>query len=104
MRLQPDRCVALHQGQVCYQEVRISWQLEQAGDYCLHVSVQATPLKCWQQQKGEPGSLLYDVQSDKNIRFYIKPSDASRIVLQQTFKIAWVYSKSQKQYSTWRLF
>ena len=44
----PERCVALRQGQTCYQEVIFSWRQAQKGNYCLVNLSTKQVLTCWQ--------------------------------------------------------
>ena len=45
--IEPEQCVAMRQGQLCYLDVKMSWRAEQVGDYCLFSSLQPKALRCW---------------------------------------------------------
>ncbi|EWH08393.1 hypothetical protein DS2_17667 [Catenovulum agarivorans DS-2] len=104
MQATPARCVALHQGQTCYQLVDISWQLNSIGSYCLFISSSTEALTCWQQNSQQQGVYKYDVQSAEDVVFSIKDMKSLQTVMQLRFEIAWVYNQSQQRRSTWRLF
>jgi hypothetical protein len=58
----PLRCVALRQGQVCYQEVIIKWHQAEMGNYCLVELSSLNNIKCWSQVN--TGEVNFDFQSD----------------------------------------
>ena len=43
----PERCIALHKGQTCYQEVLFRWQTPASGEYCLILTDRQHQLTCW---------------------------------------------------------
>ncbi|WP_440903079.1 DUF3019 domain-containing protein [Catenovulum sp. SX2] len=104
MQATPARCVALHQGQTCYQLVDINWQINTKGSYCLFISSSAQALTCWQQSGQQAGFFQYDVQSNEDVVFSIKNSYSQQTLAQLRFEIAWVYNQSQQRRSSWRLF
>lgn len=104
MQVNPTRCVALHQGQTCYQLVDINWQLATKGSYCLFINSSSKALTCWQQTNKQEGFYQYDVQSSQDVVFSIKNMNSNQTISQFRFEIAWVYNQSQQRRSSWRLF
>ncbi|WP_157964737.1 DUF3019 domain-containing protein [Algibacillus agarilyticus] len=104
LHVTPTRCVALHQGQTCYQLIDISWEITSQGSYCLFISSTKQALNCWQQNTAQHGTYQYDVQSAKDVIISIKNMQSEQTIAQMRFEIAWVYSQSQQRRSSWRLF
>lgn len=101
MLLTPVRCVALHQGQVCYQNVQISWSSAQAGNYCVYIDNQQQPLRCWQGQA--QGSYAYEFASAQSQLLQLKNTQL-QVVAQVTMEVAWVYKSNTRRKTHWRLF
>lgn len=102
LTLKPNRCVALHQGQVCYQEVVFQWDaLDAQYNYCIVELNVARPLYCW--LGGRAGRFVYDFGSDKSSRFQLQRDNGS-VVAELEIVVAWVYKGRQKRNSGWRLF
>lgn len=102
LTLKPSRCVALHQGQVCYQEVVFQWEaMDSQFNYCIVELDVARPLHCW--LGGRAGRFVYDFGSDKSSRFQLQRDNGS-IVGELEIVVAWVYKGRKKRNSGWRLF
>ncbi len=99
--LSPSRCVALHQGQVCYQRVQISWSSSRAGDYCLYPQDQLAPLHCWQQQS--EATLDVEFAADQS-RQYVLKDQQGQALADATLEVAWVYKANTRRKTHWRLF
>lgn len=99
--LTPARCVALHQGQTCYQQVQISWSTSLAGNYCLYQQDQVLPLRCWQGQT--QGNVEYEFAGETSQQLQLR--DAEKILIaESTLEVAWVYKASSRRKTHWRLF
>lgn len=101
MLLTPVRCVALHQGQVCYQNVQLSWSSVQAGNYCVYIDNQAEPLQCWQGQT--QGSYRYEFASAESQVLQLKNAQQD-VLAQARVEVAWVYKSNTRRKTHWRLF
>lgn len=99
--LTPARCVALHQGQVCYQHVQISWSSSAVGNYCVYQQERAAPLQCWQQQS--EATLEFEYASDRSSVFQLKHAE-EQVVAESTLEVAWVYKTNTRRKTHWRLF
>ncbi len=102
LKTKPSRCVALRQGQVCYQKVTLNWQAEVPGDYCLFEENSNSLLQCWSQSTS--GKVKIPFKSDKDIRFTLRQKSTQRILTEATVIVAWVYKTSKQPRSSWRLF
>jgi hypothetical protein len=99
--LTPARCVALHQGQVCYQRVQISWSSSVVDNYCIYQENLTNPLHCWQQQN--QGTLVYEFASDDSRLLQLKNS-RQQTIAESTLEVAWVYKANTRRKTHWRLF
>lgn len=99
--LTPGRCVALHQGQVCYQRVQISWSSSLTENYCVYQQDLAAPLQCWQQQW--EATLDVEFAADDSRLFQLKDRD-QQVLAEATLEVAWVYKTNTRRKTHWRLF
>mgnify|MGYP003915082997 FL=1 len=102
MILSPAQCVAIHQGQDCYVDIKLSWQMPTPGEYCLFSSVRVEPLKCW--QKASAGQLKREIVSSENVRFILRRPTSQEPLATQELELAWVYKKNARARSSWRMF
>lgn len=99
--LTPARCVALHQGQMCYQRVQVSWSSFAPGNYCLYQEPQTQPLHCWQEQT--QGTYVFEFASDTARVLQLK-NGQQQVVAESTMEVAWVYKANTRRKTHWRLF
>lgn len=99
---QPDRCIALHQGQVCYQQVTFNWNTPSSGEYCLFQLELPEALTCW--NGNQQTSQRIDFASSSSLVYQIRGRGQNEVVSQVTVEVAWVYRSSRKSFSRWRLF
>jgi len=98
----PDRCVALHEGQVCYQRIRLLWgALDKAYDYCVVEQDTGTAVHCW--LGGGSNEIKFEFGSNHSQIYQLKRNDGL-IVSEVEIVVAWVYKSSRKRSSGWRLF
>ncbi len=100
--VKPNRCIALHQGQTCYQKLTFHWQTPASGEYCLFQNSKAEPVTCWAGR--EKKSFIQAFESDSSIIYQIRIKDQTGNLSTVTVKVAWVYRSSRKSASGWRLF
>lgn len=98
----PNRCVALHQGQVCYQNVQLLWHAGQAGDYCLYQQQAEAPLHCW--QGAVAGEYFYAFASEIPVQLQLVNTRTKASVAETTIEVAWVYKSSSRRKTHWRIF
>jgi len=102
LQLKPNRCVALHQGQVCYQNVQLSWSANQLGNYCLYQQYSEAPVYCWQSVAA--GQYHYEFASDASVQLRLVNMQTSNTVATATVEVAWVYKANTRRKTHWRLF
>lgn len=101
IKVSPKRCIALHQGQKCYQKIRLEWIVDRVGDYCLYQNNIEKPLSCWADSNS--GKIKINFKSKSNTDFTLTDNQKN-VVAQVTVRVAWVYAKKKKQAGGWRLF
>lgn len=99
---QPERCIALNRGQVCYQKLRFKWQTAAGARYCLHRDTVSAPLVCW--DGGERSGYELEFASDRNVVYGIRREGEPDNLAQVAVEVAWVYQSNRKGFSRWRLF
>ena len=100
--IKPQTCVSLHQGQQCFVNLKLSWQMPTPNDYCLYYSAQIEPVKCW--LNSSQGIFLLDFSADQSTRFWLTIQNQQQILAESELTVSWVYKKQQKSRLTWRLF
>ena len=98
----PKRCVALRQGQVCYQDVRFQWQQPLAGNYCLFELPTNEILKCWKQTR--TGVFDFDFQYDQSTGFALRKEGQEQNLAETSITVSWVFKSSKRPKSSWKLF
>lgn len=102
MKVNPDQCVAMLQGQPCYVSVELQWEIQKAGNYCLYVSGKNKALTCW--QNSNTGEFKKAFTSKVNLIFSLRRQDEVQPVAQARVKMAWVHKKKGQPRKSWRLF
>jgi len=122
LKIIPEQCVALLQGQECYVTVELSWRTTVSGNYCLYSSLNMKALRCWENKK--IGEFKQEFSSKNNIKFYLthkkdlenKQGNAQKNdaissfnfrlndVASAEIKMAWVHKKKGKPRTSWRMF
>ena len=100
--VQPERCIALNRGQLCYQQLTFQWQTAAGARYCLHQDAVAAPLICW--NGNERSSHELEFESDSNIIYAIRREGQAENLTQVEVEVAWVYQSNRNGFSRWRLF
>jgi hypothetical protein len=98
----PEQCVALTQGQKCYVDATLTWDLTTIGNYCLFSSQQEKPLFCWQQKK--KGQFQKEFVATKSIVFTLKAENTQEEKASQQLKVTWVHQKRGQPRTWWRVF
>jgi hypothetical protein len=102
LQLKPNRCVALHQGQVCYQDIQLLWSTPQVGHYCLYQQNSEQPLHCWQSVNA--GEYRYEFASDASMQIQLVNAQTKTVIAQAELEVAWVYKTNTRRKTHWRLF
>jgi hypothetical protein len=98
----PERCVALRQGQTCYQEVTFSWHLPQKGNYCLMNLSTKQILKCWQNT--DQGRFNLDFQATQSTDFSLRAEKQDTDLSKTHITVSWVFKSSKRPKASWKLF
>lgn len=102
LTVNPERCVALRQGQICYQRVVFKWQTKDINDYCLFPDGQTTPLQCW--NKVSSGRFNMDFQAAESRRYILRQKNQTVDIASAELIVAWVYGNKKRRRASWRLF
>jgi hypothetical protein len=97
----PERCIALNEGQMCYQQISFTWQAKKSAYYCLRIVDENKQLFCWENSK--QASYDYDLQSKTNKTFELIDAKGN-VIATTSIEIAWVYKAKSQRPVTWRLF
>ncbi len=98
----PLRCVALRQGQICYQEVTFRWHQQEIGNYCLVELSSSDNIKCWSNVK--TGEIDFDFQSDRSLTYGIRKIDEKTHLSSVNITVSWVFKSSKRPKASWKLF
>ncbi len=99
IKVSPNRCVTLRQGQPCFVRVRFNWQSSEVVKACLY-GVEGKELKCW--QASSEGN-AYIAQTLPNTTEYVLINDEGVELSRASVSVAWVYKKKRSK-RRWRLF
>jgi hypothetical protein len=102
MKVSPQQCVAMRQGQACYVTVELSWQVDTPGNYCLYTTGDVKALNCWLNTT--TGELKKSFDSKVNIEFSLRRQNESLPVATAVVKMAWVHKKKGQPRKSWRIF
>ena len=101
LTISPNQCVAIRQGQTCYADVKLTWQTQNKGSYCLYSTQQKKPLQCWQLANN--GNYQKEIVANKNVIFQLRTETTERVLTSATLEMAWVYKKNARSHA-WRMF
>lgn len=102
MKVSPEQCVAMRQGQACYVSVELSWQVDTPGNYCLYTSGSSKALNCWVNTT--TGELKKSFDTKVNVEFSLRHQNESLSVATAVVKMAWVHKKKGQPRKSWRIF
>lgn len=102
LKIVPEQCVALTQGQNCFVDATLTWTSNTIGDYCLFSSQQVKPLMCWLQKK--EGKFSNEFSDNKSIVFTLKTGNKNQVKSTKILKVTWVHQKRGQPRMWWRIF
>lgn len=105
LEVKPTRCISLHQGQTCYQNLVLSWSTPAAGEYCLYQrqeSEDPLPVVCWERNQRKTYKLEF--VSDRNMIYELRRKGQDEILASVQVEVAWVYKSGPTNFNRWRLF
>jgi hypothetical protein len=100
--VQPDKCIALHQGQVCYQDLEFNWQTAAGAEYCLYEIPRPEAVICWTGDQLQSHNLEF--ASAVSTLYQIRTMSGDALISEVIVEVAWVYRANRKSFSRWRLF
>ncbi len=97
----PRKCVTLKQGNQCYQDIEVNWQIKDKGNYCLTLSSQEKPLQCWTNQ----ASAKYEFEfiGKQTALLSLVEAQSGKLLQQTDIEVKWVYRNRSRNLS-WRVF
>lgn len=98
----PERCVALHKGQTCYQDVMFRWHTPKVGHYCLVQASNQRRLTCWSGMSTL--QYMYSFEGDKTTTFNLIRNNEAKPLAKVKVVVTWVYKAPKQSQSGWRLF
>jgi Protein of unknown function (DUF3019) len=102
LSIKPKECVVLKEGDKCYAKVRIHWQLDNSGSFCLLRTPGDIQLQCW--KGASEGNFSENLVMNESVEYYLVDADSSAILIKKSLTLSWVYEKSMRSEHTWRLF
>lgn len=101
LRVMPDTCVTMQQGKECFQPLRISWEAPMSGDYCVHLSGEATPLQCWQSVSS--GHYQFEFRDSQSRTMRLRRANQNEDLDSAVIDVKWVY-RQRRAGIRWRVF
>ena len=102
LTIKPQKCVALRQGSVCYQDLKINWHASASDNYCLFIKDNNKPLQCWHD--AITGKTRIEFESNKSLTYIIKKQNEKEALSNATVEVKWVYRKKRELSKGWRMF
>ena len=102
LKIIPTKCVSLQQGQVCYVNVTVVWQVSDVGDYCLFSTSQSNSLRCWSSTK--QGKFSQEIEMTEDLIYTLTDTNSEEEIINNRLPLAWVYKKEKLSHSSWRVF
>ncbi len=97
----PSSCVALHRGQLCFQQIRLSWYSTDDQRYCLFSDDADVLLYC---SSSENTYFLHEYSSKSSESFSLRLGEDGPVVSAVKVSTSWVYRTGRRSSSGWRLF
>ena len=101
LKVSPQKCVALKQGNICYQDIGIKWQSPEIGHYCLYLETRNEPLKCW--ENADSGQFSFEFSESDSSRISLRNENSNELLGESRIEVKWVY-KSKRKSTSWRVF
>jgi hypothetical protein len=98
----PERCIALHKGQTCYQDVNFRWQTPDIGQYCLVLNLDNRQIMCWNGNAMQ--QYQYAFEGDTTTTFSLFRDGKELPLAEVKVVVTWIYHAPKQSRSGWRLF
>jgi hypothetical protein len=100
--LKPERCVALHEGQLCYAKIKFQWKFIRPASVCIYRKDPEELLQCWEGTR--EGEWQMEFESQKSTGFVLIDSSTGAELGSAQVKVVWVYNANSHRQSHWRVF
>jgi hypothetical protein len=97
----PQKCITLKQGNNCYQDIEVDWQAKKPGNYCLTLSSQEIPVKCWSNT--DKAVFEFEFIGSHSATLSLVESASNKLLGQANIEVKWVYRNRSRNLS-WRVF
>jgi hypothetical protein len=102
LKVKPTRCIALHEGQTCYQTLKMMWSTSVADSYCFLEKNRPSPSICWDNVAAGKGT--FEFSGIMSSEFLLIRKRDSKIMAEVNVEVAWVYDAKSHRKSHWRIF
>lgn len=102
LSISPERCFGLDQGQKCYQKITVNWQLDKEDKYCLYQTTSKSPMVCW--EPGTKGQAKLEFESSETVIYQLRLESTGESIAETRIIVTWVYGKTKRRRTSWRLF
>ncbi len=99
LKVSPQRCVTLREGQRCYVKLRFEWLAPSVEKACVY-RAESTLLQCWTEDALSPFVIPLTLSEDTD--FLLLTPDGTLLGTVQV-TVSWVYRKKRSR-RRWRLF
>jgi len=98
----PTKCLIVKEGKDCYVSVIIKWKAFKNDDYCIFSSLSNKAIRCWSAVNS--AEMKQELITKKNVLFSLQRKNSTNTLISKEMKVAWVYKKNSRAYTTWRMF
>ncbi|NTS76076.1 DUF3019 domain-containing protein [Catenovulum sp. SM1970] len=99
LKIKPQKCIALHQGQTCYQTLSIEALVPSNEEYCIFQNNQE--ISCWHARQHQ---FEFEFEATQSQMFELRHKVSGQTLAESKVTVAWVYKSKRKSASGWRLF
>lgn len=99
LTISPKQCTTLKQGELCYLDLEVAWQIQNKKNTCLFAN--SRKLQCWHEKK--QGVLKQPITMKNDLVLTLQTAD-KQVLQTQTVRYAWVYKKNNSKAMRWRMF
>lgn len=99
LTVSPKQCTTLKQGESCYLDLEVAWQLGAEKNTCLFAN--SHKLQCWHNKK--QGELKQQITMQKDLVLTLQTLN-KQVLHTRTIRYAWVHKKNNSKAMRWRMF
>ena len=83
--LSPENCILLETKKECEIKLEVGWQTLVADDYCLYISLDKTPIICWQNESNNTTKIGILLQAD--LKLELRKQSNHRLIYSSDLKL-----------------